>query len=102
MAQNMLQKLIQVVAITVLLTGTAFAQVLPLFKGGVDKPPPTQEEVEKQQATDKAYKSATQKIPDKKVADPWATVRPDPAPAPKNNPATASKNNPATASKNKQ
>jgi hypothetical protein len=42
-----------------------------------DKPPPTPEEAERQRALDEAYKSATKKVPDKKV-DPWAVARPTP------------------------
>jgi len=45
------------------------------FKGP-NRPPPTQEEIDRQKAIDDAYKSASKKIPDKKVNDPWATVRP--------------------------
>jgi len=49
-----------------------------------DKPRPTQEDVEKQQRLDDAYKSATNKIPDQKSNDPWAVVRPSgPAPTAK-------------------
>jgi hypothetical protein len=40
------------------------------------KRPLTQEEIEKQKALDDAYKAATNKIPDQKSNDPWATVRP--------------------------
>jgi hypothetical protein len=62
-----------------LMTGVAYAQLMPSFKLNDDtKPRMTQEEYEKQQALDNAYKSATKKIPDKKVGDPWATVRPEP------------------------
>jgi hypothetical protein len=90
----MLQKLIQAGAIIALLTGTAAAQLpMGLHLGG-DKPPPTAEEIEKQKAIDKAYNSATAKIPEKKTDDPWATVRSAP-----NSPA-ASKDK--QASKNKQ
>ncbi len=40
-------------------------------------PPP--EQVEKHRALDKAYKAATQKIPEKSTAaDPWGTIRPAP------------------------
>jgi hypothetical protein len=55
---------------------------MPGISLGGDKPPPTEEEIAKQKAIDDAYKSATQKIPDKKsAADPWATVRPNPSTA---------------------
>ena len=39
--------------------------------------PPTKEEIEKQQAADRDYNAAMQKIPDKKASsDPWGDVRP--------------------------
>ena len=85
MTQKMLCKVIQVGAILAVLTGTASAQMpMPAVHLGGDKPPPTPEEIERQKAIDKAYKSATQKIPDKKAAaDPWGNVRPNPATASK-------------------
>jgi|HubBroStandDraft_2_1064218.scaffolds.fasta_scaffold651984_2 hypothetical protein len=75
-----------------LLTAAASAQGVTLGDGGLgispfkqqDKRPPTQEEIEKQQKLDDAYKAATNKIPDQKANDPWAVVRPSsPTPAPK-------------------
>jgi hypothetical protein len=75
-----------------LLTAAASAQGVTLGDGGLgispfkqqDKRPPTQEEIEKQQKLDDAYKAATNKIPDQKSNDPWAVVRPSsPTPAPK-------------------
>lgn len=84
MARKVLRTLIQAVAITALLTGTALAQLpMPTFHLGGDKAPPTPEELEKQKATDNAYKSAIKKIPDKKPADPWGNVRSDPSTASK-------------------
>ena len=80
----MLQKFIKagaqggaLVVLLTALTGVAFAQMpMPSLHLGADnKPPPTPEEIEKQKALDDAYKSATKKVPDKKVDDPWATVR---------------------------
>jgi Spy/CpxP family protein refolding chaperone len=54
------------------------------------KPKPTQEQIEKQQRLDDAYKAATNKIPDQKSNDPWAVVRPTgPAPAKKKTPTPA-------------
>ncbi len=66
-------------ALVLLLSAPAAAQMpLPLnMPLGGNKPPPTPEEVERQKALDNAYKSATQKIPDKRVNDPWSTVRPE-------------------------
>ena len=75
-----------------LLTAAASAQGVTLGDGGLgispfkqqDKRPPTQEEIEKQQKLDDAYKAATNKIPDQKANDPWAVVRPSSStPAPK-------------------
>jgi hypothetical protein len=68
----------------VALTAAASAQGVTLGDGGVgfspfkqqDKRAPTQDEVERQQRLDDAYKAATNKIPDQKPNDPWAVVRP--------------------------
>jgi hypothetical protein len=39
--------------------------------------PPSQEQIERQKAADKAYQAAIRKLPDKKSsADPWGDVRP--------------------------
>ena len=75
--------LLAAVAIAVL-TGPVYAQ-LNLNLLGDDKRPLTEEEIEKNKAADRAYKSAIGKIPEKKTAvDPWQTVRPNPAaPQPK-------------------
>ena len=64
------------------LTGAAAAQMpMPSMSlQGEPKRKLTPEEQAKQDALDKDYKSATNKIPDQKVNDPWATVRPTPAP----------------------
>ena len=79
----MRRKLLLTGAALALLTGAASAQMpMPGLTLGRDKPPPTQDQIAKQKAIDDAYKSATQKIPDKKTADdPWATVRPNPSTA---------------------
>ena len=75
-----------------LLAATASAQGVTVGDGGLgfspfkqqDKRPPTQDEIEKQQKLDDAYKAATNKIPDQKTNDPWAVVRPSSStPAPK-------------------
>jgi hypothetical protein len=86
MAQTIVRKLVQAGLIFAFLTGTASAQVVPLSLPlkGASKRPLTPEEIEKQKAIDRAYKSATEKIPDKQPADPWGTVRPSPATASKN------------------
>jgi hypothetical protein len=76
----MRRKLLLAGAALALLTGAASAQMpMPGISLGRDKPAPTEEEIAKQKAIDDAYKSATEKIPDKKLAnDPWASVRPSP------------------------
>jgi hypothetical protein len=80
MASNILSKLVQAAAITVLLMGTAAAQVPMSLPLGETKHY-TPEEIERQKAIDRAYKAATDKIPEKKTSnDPWATVRPAPDP----------------------
>jgi hypothetical protein len=70
-------------AVFVLLTGSVFAQGIGIGQNGVSvspfatqqKRPLTQEEVEKQQQLDDAYKAAQKKIPDQQTADPWGGVR---------------------------
>jgi len=79
----MLRRLVCAGAIVLLITGVAGAQSnsdaqSPLsvpFKSKA--PPPSQEQIERQKAADKAYEAAIHKIPDKKSsADPWGDVRP--------------------------
>ena len=82
----MQRKLIQAGVIVALLTGAASAQdshlSIPVNPG---KPPPTQEEIEKQKAADRAYNTAIQKIPEKKSSvDPWGNIRPSSPSASKN------------------
>jgi hypothetical protein len=72
----MLQRLVCAGATILLITGTAGAQstLSVPFKS---EPPPTQEQIERQKAADKAYQAAIRKLPDKKSsADPWGDVRP--------------------------
>jgi hypothetical protein len=64
--------------IIVALPGIAFAQqLMPGLSLHPDKPPLTPEEREKQKAIDDAYKSAINKLPDKKkpADDPWGNIR---------------------------
>jgi hypothetical protein len=85
----MLQKLIGATLIIAVMTGAATAQLMPSFSLHKDEKKLTPEEQAQQDATDHAYKSTLQKIPEKKVVDPWGNVR-DTAPtasakaAPKN------------------
>jgi hypothetical protein len=77
----MLWRLVCAGATILLITGAADAQSndgqssfgVP-FKS---KAPLTQDQIEQQKATDKAYQDAVRKVPDKKSsADPWSDVRP--------------------------
>jgi len=84
MIEQPLRKLFYAAAALALLTGGAAAQSNPFMpKMSLEGPSKhkTPEEKEKEEALDKAYQAATKKIPDQKVADPWATVRPTPEPA---------------------
>jgi hypothetical protein len=79
--QSMLRRLFCAGATILLITGTAGAQSetqSPLSMPFKPKePPPTQEQIERQKAADKAYEAAIRKLPDKKSsADPWGDVRP--------------------------
>ncbi len=81
--RDALWKLVLVAAIGALSTGTAAAQMpmpgLTLNPGSdTDSRPLTKEEAEKKKAREDAYKSALEKIPDKKntkPADPWGNMR---------------------------
>jgi hypothetical protein len=71
---------------TALLSGPAFAQS-PHINLLVDGPGKTQEEIEKQQAAEKAYKDTLRKIPDAATSnDPWGGVRNRDQPKAKNKP----------------
>jgi hypothetical protein len=84
------RKLVYASAIVLLITGTARAQSIPGAQSNSETqsspmsmpfkpkaPPPTQEQIERQKAADKAYDAAMHKIPDKKSsADPWSGLRP--------------------------
>jgi hypothetical protein len=78
--------LLQAGVIIAMLTGPAFAQDSHLsIPVNPEKPPPTQEEIEKQKAADRAYNTAIQKVPDKKSSvDPWGSIRPSSPSASKN------------------
>jgi hypothetical protein len=82
----MLRKLFGAGAIIVVLTGAAAAQLpMPgISLGGDHTRKLTPEEQARQDATDKAYRSTMQKIPEKKVTDPWGNIR-EASPAPAKN-----------------
>ncbi len=79
-------KAFRVAALSVLLTGPAYAQMqTPNINLIPEMPTKTPEEQERDAARDKAYKESLKKIPDAKVSnDPWGSVRSD---APKSAPA---------------
>jgi hypothetical protein len=81
----MMRKFVGVGAIVGLLTLPAAAQSnlsVPINPRDV---PPTQEQIDRQKATDRAYDAAIQKIPDKKSStDPWGNIRPTSPAAAKN------------------
>jgi hypothetical protein len=63
-------------AVLALVPATALAQLPMGVHLGGDKAPPSADEVARRRALDKAYKAATDKIPEKKPAsDPWGNVR---------------------------
>jgi hypothetical protein len=75
--------LLRIAAAAAVLAGSAAAQLpMPSFSLQNDKQK-TPQQVEHDQAIDRAYRSATKKIPDKNIAnDPWADVRSAPTPPP--------------------
>jgi len=79
-------KLFRVAALTLLLTGPAYAQMQsPNINLIPEIPSKSPEEQERDAAQDKAYKESLKKIPDAKGStDPWGAVRSD---APKSAPA---------------
>jgi hypothetical protein len=79
----MLRAMLAAAAVSLVLTGSAAAQLpMPQFSLQNDKHK-TPEEIEHDKAIDQAYRSATKKIPDPTTTnDPWATVRPAAAAVP--------------------
>jgi hypothetical protein len=84
----MLRKLIPAAAILSLVAGPAAAQVaLSPFKHEERKLTP--DEIAKKKADDAAYKAAMDKIPEKKISDPWGNIREAPQAATSTATATA-------------
>jgi len=79
-------KAFRAAAVLVLLAGPAYAQMqTPSINLLADQPSKTPDQIEQEQARDKAYKESLKKIPDAKTSnDPWGSVRSD---APKSAPA---------------
>jgi hypothetical protein len=81
----MLHKAIVAASILLLMTGAVSAQMpQPGVHLKDDKPSRTKEQKEYDKAVDRAYQSATKKIPEQKKSDPWADVRATPPAAVKN------------------
>jgi hypothetical protein len=74
-------RVLSAVAVIMLLTGPAYAQMPALNLLQDNSLAKTPEEKEAEEAKDKAYKESLKKIPDAKVSsDPWGNVRATPAP----------------------
>jgi hypothetical protein len=79
----MLRRLVCAGATILLITGAAVAQSDSDASSPLNVPfkpkasPPTQDQIERQKAADKAYEATLHKLPDKKSsADPWGDIRP--------------------------
>jgi hypothetical protein len=68
-------KIFRTAALLALLTGPAYAQVPHINLLPTETKSRSPEEIEKDKATDKAYRESLRKIPDAKVNDPWGNVR---------------------------
>ena len=81
--QKTLLRIAGAAAVTAVLVGSAAAQ-FPMPSVNLEREKVrTPQEIERDKAIDRAYQSATKKIPDKQIAnDPWSDVRPSPAAAP--------------------
>jgi uncharacterized protein YecT (DUF1311 family) len=83
----MLRKTIYAALVLFLMTGAASAQIpTPGVHLNEDqgKVPRTKQQQEYDKALDRAYQSATKKIPEQNKSDPWGGIRPAPSEAAKN------------------
>jgi hypothetical protein len=80
--QKTLLRIAGAAAVTAVLVGSAAAQ-FPMPSVNLEREKVrTPQEIERDKAIDRAYQSATKKIPDKQIAnDPWSDVRSAPTPA---------------------
>jgi hypothetical protein len=91
-------KLFRAAALFALLTGPAYAQMMPDVNLIPEIKSKTPEEIEQDKATDKAYRESLRKIPDPKVSsDPWGNVRGADAPKSAAQPKPRAKTGSATA-----
>jgi hypothetical protein len=83
-AREFSMKVFRAAAVLVLLTGPVYAQMqTPNINLLADAPSKTPEQIEQEQARDKAYKESLKAIPDAKTStDPWGNVRSDAKSAP--------------------
>jgi hypothetical protein len=71
-------RFLSAVAMTILLTATAYGQAMPNLNLIPETQTRTPEEKEQDAIKEKAYKESLKKIPDAKTSsDPWGTVRSD-------------------------
>ncbi len=68
-------KIFRAAVLLALLTGPAYAQAPGMNLIPSETKSRTPEEIERDKATDKAYRESLRKIPDAKVNDPWGNVR---------------------------
>ena len=68
-------KIFRAAALLALLAGPAYGQAPSMNLIPSETKSRTQEEIERDQATDKAYRDSLRKIPDAKAGDPWGNVR---------------------------
>ena len=96
-------KAFRAAAVLVLLAGPAYAQMQsPNINLLADQPSKTPDQIEQEQARDKAYKDSLKTIPDAKVSsDPWGNVRSDSKSAPAKSVSNAAKPKSPTAAKSK-
>jgi len=82
----MLHKAIVVTSVLLLMTGAVSAQMPnPALHLNGEKPSRTKEQKEYDKEIDRAYQSATKKIPEQKKSDPWGDIRPASPAAPAKN-----------------
>jgi hypothetical protein len=67
-------------AVIVLLAGPAFAQSQSIPKYGETDKTKSPQELAAEKEAERAYKRSLGNIPEQKSADPWGTVRSEPAP----------------------
>ena len=72
---ELLMKIFRAAALLALLAGPAYGQMGNMNLIPSDNKSRTPEEIEKDKATDKAYRDSLRKIPDTRVNDPWGSVR---------------------------